>query len=85
MASNKEESKSLNKVTATLLALLAVAVVGCTAGTPKAVVPQTRHDFGDVPVVADMSKVRVKEFVIKNEGSGNLKLSDIQVKTLEGC
>lgn len=72
-----------------LLALLAAAAVlvgGCGAGgTPKAVTPETRHDFGDVPVTADMNKAQFKRFVIKNEGAGDLKLGTPQVRLLDGC
>ncbi len=78
-----------------MLALAGAALVlaGCgSSGAPggapegpKAVTPTTSHDFGDVPVTEDMSKAVKTEFVIKNEGSGDLKLSNLQVKLLQGC
>lgn len=67
-----------------LLALI-VLVTGCSRGTPKAVTPETRHDFGDVPVVTDMRDGKLKEFVIMNDGTADLRLTDVQVKLLEGC
>jgi hypothetical protein len=62
-------------------------LAGCSAAgkAPKAVVPEDSIDFGDLPVVSDMNQAKTKTFVIKNEGTGDLKLSDLQVKTLEGC
>jgi uncharacterized protein YcfL len=62
-------------------------LAGCSSAgkAPQAVVPEASVDFGDVPVVTDMSQAKTKTFVIKNEGQGDLKLSDLQVKTLEGC
>lgn len=78
-----------------LLALAAgtLVVAGCASSGapssspdgPKAVTPVTSHDFGNVPVTDDMSKAVKKEFVIKNEGTSDLKLSNLQVKLLEGC
>lgn len=69
-----------------LLLLAAVVVAGCGGGAPKAATPVTKHDFGDVPMTTDHEKdTRTKEFVIKNEGTGDLKLSDVQVKLLKGC
>lgn len=69
-----------------VLLLLAALVAGCAGagggGTPKAVAPVTEHNFGDVLTTAD---VKTKEFVIKNEGKGDLKISAVQVKMLEGC
>lgn len=70
---------------AVLLALVAFVAAGCSSATPRAVVPQNSHDFGNVPVVDDMRQARLKEFVIRNDGDADLKLSGIQVKTLEGC
>lgn len=32
-----------------------------------------------------MKDARTQEFVIKNEGTGSLKLSQLRVKLLEGC
>lgn len=60
-------------------------VLGCSKGTPMAVALPGFHDFGDVPVVTDMSKAKVKEFFIRNEGTATLKLEKPQVKLLEGC
>ncbi len=68
-----------------LITLTLVLVAGCGGAPPKAVTPETWFDFGDVPVVTDMAGTRYKEFAIKNEGTGDLKLSDVQVKLLEGC
>jgi hypothetical protein len=66
--------------------LLALAVLaGCSKGTPKVVTNETEHDFGDVPTTSDMSQAELKEFVIANDGTGDLRLSNIQVQTLEGC
>ncbi len=64
-----------------------LAVAGCSggSGSPKAVIPEDEVNLGDVPVVTDMSKAVVKQFTIKNEGNSPLKLSNLQVKTLEGC
>jgi hypothetical protein len=69
------------------LAVAAAALAtGCSAGgPPAAVTPETRWDFGDVPMVVDMNDVEKHEFVIKNEGQGDLKLEDVQVKLLQGC
>lgn len=71
-----------------LLGLVAGALLlaGCSAaGVPKAVTPVASHDFGDVPVTNDMKAARLKQFEIKNEGTANLKLSNLQVRLLEGC
>jgi len=66
-----------------LVFLLTLAVLaGCAKGAPKAVTPETEFDFGDVPVT---SEVRVKEFVISNDGTADLKLGQAKVETLEGC
>lgn len=64
-----------------------VVLAGCGAagGQPKAMTPQTRIDLGDVPVSNDMKDVRTHEFVIRNDGTGKLKLGAARVKTLEGC
>jgi hypothetical protein len=63
----------------------AVLLAGCSSGTPKAASPETKYDFGDVPVVTDMSQGKTREFVIKNEGTGDLKITGVQVKLLQGC
>lgn len=71
-----------------LLSLIsgALILVGCsTSGVPKAVTPVDSHDFGNVPVTNDMKAARLKRFEIKNEGTSNLKLSNLQVRLLEGC
>lgn len=71
---------------AMLLLVVALALLaGCSKGTPRAITDETEHDFGDVPVTTDMSQVRSKEFVIANDGTADLRLSNIQVKLLEGC
>lgn len=68
-----------------LIALLAFALAGCSEGVPRAVTPQTSVDLGPVPVAKSMTDTIDTRFEIANEGTGRLKLSDIQVKTLEGC
>lgn len=71
-----------------LLLLLAgglLLLAGCAKGEPKAVMPESKYDFGNVPIVTDMSQAKTKEFFIKNEGKGDLKLSNVQVKLLQGC
>lgn len=68
----------------TLLAVVAL-LAGCSAagtGTPRAVAPETQFDFGDVPVTAP---VKNHDFVIKNEGTGDLKITGAKVKLLQGC
>lgn len=71
---------------AILALLLSLAVLtGCSKGVPKAVASETEHDFGEVPVTNDMSQARLKEFVIMNDGTADLRLSNVQVQTLEGC
>lgn len=70
--------------------LLLVTGCGDTAGTaasgvPKAVTPMTSFDFGNVPVTTDMNGARLQQFFIENAGTASPRLSDIQVKTLEGC
>lgn len=69
------------------LALLTVLIVltGCSKSAPKAVTTETAHDFGQVPVTNSMSQARLKEFVIMNDGTADLRLSNVQVQTLEGC
>lgn len=68
-----------------LALLVPLLAAGCTGGAPAAVVPEDSVNFGDVPVVTDMSKARLKTFSIMNGGTATLRLSEIQVKTLEGC
>lgn len=69
-----------------LLLALALAAAGCGAGgAPTAVAPETSYDFGPVPMSNDPAATRYKEFVIKNEGTGDLKLSGVDVKLLKGC
>lgn len=71
---------------AVLLLVVALALLaGCSKGAPKAVTNETEHDFGDVPVTDDMSQAELKEFVIANDGTADLRLSNVQVQTLEGC
>lgn len=69
----------------TLVALLGLAGCAGGGGAPKAATPVTTHDFGDVPVSSDPKETRTKEFVIQNAGTADLKLSNLQVKLLEGC
>lgn len=74
----------MNRILPVLL-LLAVVLTGCAGAagsTPKAVTPVTEHNFGDIPTTAD---VKTQEFTIKNEGTGDLKISGVQVKLIEGC
>lgn len=68
-----------------LLLLVPLFVAGCGSGVPVAVTPEDSVNFGNVPVVTDMSKASLKTFAIMNAGTASLRLSDIQVKTLEGC
>jgi PBP1b-binding outer membrane lipoprotein LpoB len=70
-----------------LVVVGALLLAGCSAAgqAPKVVTPETAVDFGNVPVISDMNLAKKQTFVIKNEGQGTLKLSDLQVKTLEGC
>lgn len=69
-----------------ILLFLAALLAGCSAGgTPEAITPETEHNFGNVPVTNNMNEAKLKWFSIKNSGSAALRLSDIQVKTLEGC
>lgn len=70
-----------------LLGLLALLLAGCSAigGTPRAVAPETRHDFGDLPTSLNAKDRRFHEFVIRNEGTGDLKLQEPELKLLEGC
>lgn len=71
-----------------LAAGIALVLAGCSASgssAPKAVIPEDQVNFGDVPVVTNMNDAKVKRFTIKNEGTGPLQLSNLQVKTLEGC
>lgn len=75
----------MKQILTVVLLGLALVAAGCSKGAPKAVTPETSHDFGDLPVVTDMKDGKVKEFVIMNDGDGDLKLKDVQVKLLEGC
>lgn len=68
-----------------LIVLLAIAMAGCSEGVPRAVTPQTSVDLGKVPVAQSMTDTIDTPFEIANEGTSSLRLSDIQVKTLEGC
>ncbi|MGE5674796.1 MAG: hypothetical protein ACM3XM_13145 [Mycobacterium leprae] len=72
-----------------MLAVTAAILTACSTtaagGTPKAEVPQAKVDFGDVPVTDNMAEAKHMKFVIKNTGTGNLQLSNMQVKTLQGC
>lgn len=75
----------MRKLTLLLLAVAAVLVAGCSSGSggpPRATSPELTYDFGDVPVTADMKH---HTFTIRNEGGADLKLSDLQVKLLQGC
>ncbi|MFZ5815765.1 MAG: hypothetical protein ACOY93_10750 [Bacillota bacterium] len=74
--------KRMGLMAAVVLSLL---LAGCSGRAPRVVTPETRHDFGDVPVTMDMREARLKEFVIMNEGTADLKIKDVQVKILEGC
>lgn len=64
-----------------------VLLAGCSTASkqPKAVAPEQKVDFGNVPVVTDMSQAKVKEFEIRNEGTADLRIKDVQVKLLQGC
>lgn len=78
----------MRRFLAVILALTALlALAGCAGGggSPKVVTPVITHDFGDVPVSSDRQDIRTKEFLIQNTGTADLKLSNVQVKLLEGC
>lgn len=75
----------MKRILLLVLTLAAFLAVGCSSGTPKATSPETRFDFGDVVMTDDMNDVKRHEFFIKNDGTGDLKLSDLQVKLLKGC
>lgn len=71
-----------------LLAILSLAIllVGCASGgEPKAVISETRYDFGEVVTSSDPKDTKTHVFTIRNEGTGTLKLQEPQVETLEGC
>lgn len=70
----------------TILSLLLIAVLaGCSRAAPRAVTSEAAYDFGDVPVAIDMTQTRLKEFVIMNDGTADLRLTGIDVQVLEGC
>jgi ABC-type glycerol-3-phosphate transport system substrate-binding protein len=73
----------MKRLLAALLALVALVAVGCSSGAPKAAAPEVKFDYGDVPTTE--AEPRNHEFVIKNEGTGDLKIADVQVKLLQGC
>lgn len=74
---------SLKRVLALVLALAALLAVGCSGGgAPKATTPEAKFDFGDV-LTTEAEKTH--EFIIKNEGKGDLKIESAQVKLLQGC
>jgi len=76
----------MKRILALLLVLTAVLAVGCSGGgSPKATTPETKFDFGNVVMTNDHNDAKKHEFFIKNEGTADLKLSDLQVKLLEGC
>ncbi|HLN60213.1 MAG TPA: hypothetical protein VK464_01585 [Symbiobacteriaceae bacterium] len=75
----------MKRILPALLALVAALVMGCSGGAPKAVAPETKYDFGDVVMTPDHTDAKIHEFVVKNEGQGDLKLEDVQVKLLQGC
>lgn len=77
-----------------LAALVLLVLAGCSGSSggaksggnaPKAMLPETQFDFGNVPVTNDMRQARVKRFVIRNAGTADLRLGKPQVATLEGC
>lgn len=75
----------MKRILPALLALVAALVMGCSSGAPKAVAPETKFDFGDVVMTNDHNNAKVHEFVLKNEGTGDLKVEGAQVKLLQGC
>lgn len=70
-----------------VLVITVALLAGCSATPklPKAVVPISEVDFGDVPVIHDMRDAKLKPFFIRNEGEADLTLGKAEVKTLEGC
>ncbi|HEY3367202.1 MAG TPA: hypothetical protein VGK74_19270 [Symbiobacteriaceae bacterium] len=76
----------MRKFLLALAVVMTVLIAGCSGtvsgGAPKATSPETTFDFGDVPVTADMLH---HSFTIQNTGNADLKLSDVQVKLLQGC
>jgi ABC-type uncharacterized transport system auxiliary subunit len=67
-----------------ILLAAAALVAGCSSGgAPRAAAPETTFDFGEVPT--SEKDARTKEFTIQNDGAGDLKISDVQVKVLQGC
>lgn len=75
----------MKKAWLALLFAAAVAAAGCSGGAPKAVAPETQVDFGDVLTTNNMNDAKLKEFFIQNAGTGDLKISEVQVKLLQGC
>ena len=70
----------------TALAGATLLLSGCSSGTPKVVLPESSFNFGDVPVVQDMHKdAKHHLFVIKNEGTANLRITSANVRLLQGC
>lgn len=82
---SEEAIKRVKRTLFALLTMLAILLAGCGAGAPKAVVSESRFDFGDVRMSNDKKDLKTHEFVIKNEGQGDLKLEELQVKLLKGC
>lgn len=73
----------MKRLFAAVLAVVALLAVGCSGGgAPKAVAPESKFDFGDVPTTAEMKH---HTFQIANEGTGDLKITGVQVKLLKGC
>lgn len=75
----------MKRVALILAAVSLLFVAGCSKGQPRAVTPETEVDFGKVPVVNDMSKARIKEFFIRNEGTADLRITEGKVVLLDGC
>jgi len=78
----------MRQVLLLLVALMLLAGCGATAsggGQPKAVVPELKVDFGNVPVSSNMNDAKIKRFLIQNAGTGNLRFGQVQVKLLDGC
>ncbi len=68
-----------------LLVLSGCATAAPAGAVPKVAVPETTYDFGNVPVTRNAKDTLYRSFSIRNEGNADLRLSDIQIKTLEGC
>ena len=51
------------------------------SGTPRLSVDRDEADFGEVPY----GKIVQQTFLVKNTGTGPLIISDVRLRTQEGC